>query len=122
MRISLFGLVTLALVIASCSSSDLGTGMNTVDRKYTCSVKQAHDASLSTLKDENLKVQTDKWDNLGAELVAERSTDPGNKVLVNVKALDVKTCEISVRVDPGNKAQAEIIQNKIGEKLTPAAK
>ena len=45
-----FGFVVVALALASCSSSDLGTGMNTVDREYNISVKEAHEAALSALK------------------------------------------------------------------------
>jgi hypothetical protein len=122
MRILLSGLGAVALLLASCSSGDLGTGMNTVDRNYTASVQQAHDASLATVKDEKLQVEKDAWDNLGGEVVARRASDPNNKVLISVRALDPNNCEVSVRVEPGNKDQAEMMQTKIGEKLTPSAK
>lgn len=123
MRISLLGMGSLAMVLASCGSSDLGTGMNDVDRTYTTtSVKQAHDASLATLKDEKLQIEKDTWDDLGSEVVARRATDPDNKVLVSVKAMEGNSCEVTVRVQPGDKGQAEVIQNKISQKLTPAAK
>jgi Fe2+ transport system protein FeoA len=121
------GLAGVLLVLASCgegstlSSEDLGTGMNTVDRDYKGTVKQAHDASVTALKSENLKVETDKWDDLGAETVAMGATED-SKVTVNIKALDKDTCRVSVRVGSGNKDQADMIQAKISEKVTPSVK
>ena len=119
-------LAGVVVALASCStvdSTDLGTGINTVDKDYkNTSVKQAHDASLATIKDENLQLDTDKWDDLGSQIVASRRTDPDNKVLVDVKAVDNNTCTVSVRVQPGDKQQAEMIQGKIAEKLGPSAK
>jgi hypothetical protein len=120
-KVSVGGLILAALAMASCSSSDLGTGMNTVDREYTATPKQAHDAALATLKGENLQIESDKSDALGANLVAKRGTGD-DKVLVDVKGMDKGKCRVSVRVQPGDKDQATMIQEKIGEKLTPAAK
>ena len=120
-RVSVGGFVLLGLVIASCSSSDMGTGMNTVDREYTNSPKEAHDAALATLKAENLQIESDKADSLGANIVAKRGASD-DKVLVDVKGLEKGKTRVSVRVQPGDKHQATMIQDKIGEKLTPAAK
>jgi len=110
----------IAVVMAACSSSDLGTGMNTVDREYKATVNDAHDASLTVLKSENLMIQDDKIDSLGASIVAKRGTSD-DKVSVDIKGLDKGKCRVSVRVQPGDKEQAKMIQEKIGQKLTPAA-
>ena len=110
----------IALVMAACSSSDLGTGMNTVDREYKATVKEAHDASVAVLKSENLQIATDKTDSLSSSIVAKRTTSD-DKVLVDVKGLEKGMCRVSVRVEPGDKEQAKMIQEKIGQKLTPAA-
>jgi hypothetical protein len=120
-KMSAFGFVLMALALASCSSSDLGTGVNTVDREYTATPKQAHDAAVATLKAENLQIESDKSDALGANIVAKRGTSD-DKVLVDVKGMDKGKTQVSVRVQPGDKGQATMIQDKIGEKLTPAAK
>ena len=120
-KMSGFGVLLAALAFTSCSSSDLGTGMNTVDRDYTVSVKQAHDAAVQTLKDKNLQIESDKGDALGAEIVAKRGTSD-DKVLVDVKGLEKDKCTVSVRVQPGDKAQATMIQDRIEEKLMTAAK
>jgi hypothetical protein len=120
-KASIGGFVLAALALASCSSSDLGTGINTVDREYSATAKQAHDAALATLKNENLLIESDKSDALGASIVARRGTSD-NKVLVDVKGLEQGKSRVSVRVQPGDKEQAGMIQDKIGEKLSPAAK
>ena len=120
-KLSGFGFLLGALAFMSCSSSDLGTGMNTVDRDYTVSVKEAHDAALKTLKDKNLQIESDKGDALGANIVAKRGTSD-DKVLVDVKGLENDKCRVSVRVQPGDKAQATMIQDHIEGKLAPAAK
>jgi hypothetical protein len=115
------GFLGMALALASCSTSDLGTGINTVDRNYKNTVREAHDAALATLKQENLQIDSDKSDALGANIVAKRGASD-DKVLVDVKGMENGTTKVSVRVQPGDKHQAGMIQDKIGEKLSPAAK
>ena len=110
----------IALVMAACSSSDLGTGINTVDREYKATVKEAHDASLAVLKAENLQIENDKTDSLGSSIIARRGSSD-DKVLVDVKGLEKGMSSVSVRVQPGDKDQAKMIMDKIGQKLTPAA-
>ena len=114
-KLSLAGL--LAIGLAACSSTDYGTGVNTVDREYSATVKQAHDASVSTLKQQDLEIETDKSDTLGSNIVAKRKSNPDNKVLIEVKALETEKTRVSVRVQPGDKNQAKMIQDQIEKKL-----
>ena len=107
----------LAIALAACSSTDYGTGVNTVDREYSATVKQAHDASVSTLKQQDLEIETDKSDTLGSNIVAKRKSNPDNKVLIEVKALETEKTRVSVRVQPGDKNQAKMIQDQIEKKL-----
>src|SRR5262245_1403381 len=100
----------LAIALAACSSSDMGTGINTVDREYSATVKQAHDAAMTTLKNQELEIETDKSDTLGSNIVAKRKSNPDNKVLIEVKALETDKTRVSVRVQPGDKNQAKMIQ------------
>ena len=120
-KLCLGGFLMVAAALASCSSSDVGTGINTVDREYSVTVQQAHDAALAALKAEDLAIETDKSDNLGANIVAKRKTSEDNKVLVEVKGLETKKCRVSVRVQPGDKNQAKMIQDKIEKKLDKMA-
>ena len=120
-KLCLGGFLVVAAALAACSSSDVGTGINTVDREYSVTVKQAHDAALAALKAEDLTIETDKSDNLGANIVAKRKTSEDNKVLVEVKGLETKKRRVSVRVQPGDKNQATMIQDKIEKKLEKMA-
>ena len=110
-----------AFALASCSSSDLGTGINTVDREYASSVKEAHDAALTILISQTLQIESDKTDAFGASIVARRGTSD-DKVMVEVKGLEKARTEVSVRVQPGDKVKATLLQDQIREKLTSAAK
>ena len=120
-KASLGAFLLAAFALASCSSSDLGTGINTVDREYASSVKEAHDAALMILINQGLEIQKNKIDAFGASIVARRGTT-GDKVLVDVKGLENARTQVSVRVQPGDKVKATLLQDQIGQKLTPPAK
>lgn len=111
----------LMAALASCSSGDLGTGINTVDREYAASVKEAHDAALTTLKNKNLQIESDKSDALGANIVAKRGASD-DRVLVDVRPGDKGKSIVSVRVQPGDKSQATMIQDEIDHNLTKAVR
>ena len=118
---SLGGVLCVSLALASCSSNDLGTGINTVDREYATSVKEAHDAALTILISQSLRIESDQIDAFGASIVARRGASD-EKVLVEVKGMKKAMTEVSVRVQPGDKVKATLLQDQIGEKLTPPAK
>ena len=120
-KASLGAFLLAAFALASCSSSDLGTGINTVDREYASSVKEAHDAALTILINQGLEIERNKIDAFGASIVARRGTT-GDKVLVDVKGLENARTQVSVRVQPGDKVKATLLQDQIGQKLTPPAK
>ena len=120
-KASLGAFLLAAFALASCSSSDLGTGINTVDREYASSVKEAHDAALMILINQGLEIQKNKIDAFGASIVARRGAT-GDKVLVDVKGLENARTQVSVRVQPGDKVKATLLQDQIGQKLTPPAK
>jgi len=122
MKASIACLTLLAL--AACGSSDkssstkqsdLGTGINTVDRQYAKSATDAWDASVAAVKAYDLKVDSDAHDTMGGELRGHRAN--GDKVLVKVRSLDEKNSNVSVRVEPGNRNMAEMIHEKIADKL-----
>jgi hypothetical protein len=124
MRVATSCLATLALAMAACSSgdktsaskqSDLGTGINTVDRQYVKSAPATWDAAVSALKSYDFKIESDRHDAMGGEVLAHRAS--GEKVTVRIKSLDEKNSDVSVRVEPGNRNMAEMIHEKIADKL-----
>jgi len=124
MRVSMSTLAAVVLALTACSSSDkagstkqsdLGTGINTVDRQYGRSASDAWDASMAAVKAYDLTVESDHHDSMGGEIRAHRSG--GEKVLVRVKSLDDRNANVSVRVEPGNRNMAEMIHERIADKL-----
>jgi len=123
MRATMAALAVLALTMGACSSdktsatkqSDLGTGLNTVERTYAKSAPDTWDASMAAVKAYDLRVDSDRHDSMGGEIQAHRGD--GEKVMVKVRSLDDKNSEVSVRVGPGNKNMAEMIHEKIAGKL-----
>lgn len=124
MKLCQIGMAALVLALAACSSSDkasstkqsdLGTGINTIDRQYGRSAADAWDAAVAAVKTYDITVESDAHDAMGGELRAHRGS--GEKVVVRVKSLDEKNSNVSVRVEPGNRNMAEMIHEKIAEKL-----
>jgi translation initiation factor 1 (eIF-1/SUI1) len=124
MRFATSCLVALTVAMAACSSddkgsasrqSDLGTGINTVDRKYVKSASDTWDAATSAVKSYDFTIESDKHDSMGGELKARRAN--GEKVVVRVRSLDEKNSDVSVRVDPGNRNMAEMIHERIADKV-----
>ncbi|HLY76031.1 MAG TPA: DUF3568 family protein [Planctomycetota bacterium] len=124
MKLSTTALAALCLGLAACSSSDktsstkqgdLGTGINTVDRQYGRSASETWAAAEAAVKTYDITVESDAHDAMGGEIRAHRAS--GEKVVVRVKSLDDKNANVSVRVEPGNRNMAEMIHEKIADKL-----
>lgn len=113
-RISLALAVALA-ALASCKERDLGTGINTVDKTYGKSMEDVWDASLDAVKESELSVSSQSHDELGGTIVAYRAT--GEKVTLSLRNLGNNQTEVSVRVEPGDKALADLIHSKIADNL-----
>jgi len=117
MRVDRAVLILAGLVLASCSprSRDYGTGVNTLERKYSRPAKDVWGATVAAVKSFDFKVDSDKGDEMGGELRARRGD--GHAVVVNVRALDPNDTSVSVRVEPGDRNMAQMIHDRIGQKL-----
>jgi hypothetical protein len=114
----LIAVAGLAALMAACSASkrsDLGTGLNTVDRNYNKPASETFDAAVSVLKSYDIRVDTNRHDNMGGELEGRRSN--GEKVTVKVAAIDANNSKASVRVDPGDSNMSTMIHEKMADKL-----
>jgi hypothetical protein len=119
-HLALAGIVAL---MAACShegsspssKSDWGTGLNTVERKYNKSAADTFDAAVSALKSYDLTVDRDRHDEMGGELTGRRAD--GKKVTVKVDAIDKKSSRASVRIEPGDANMAQMIHEKMADKL-----
>lgn len=99
------------------ATRDLGTGLNTVDRIYGRPPADLVSVVQRSLLALDLKMDSEKHDNLGGELVAIRAT--GQKVTVTIKGLESNRSTVSVRVEPGDRNLANLVHDKITEHAVP---
>lgn len=100
---------------SAMSRNDLGTGINTVQKKYAKPAPEVWDAAVSAVKSFDFTVDSDRHDKMGGEVVAHRAA--GEKVSVKVRSMDLQNTDVAVRVDPGNRNMANLIHDKIAEKV-----
>jgi hypothetical protein len=125
MKPSVALLYAAIVALAACSSNepsdsptsrnDLGTGVNTVSRKYAKPAADVWDAAVAAAKSYDFTVDSDRHDKMGGELVAHRGN--GDRVNVKVRSLDAQNTEAAVRVEPGNRNMANLIHERIAEKV-----
>ena len=99
------------------ANRDLGTGLNTVERTYGRPPSELVPVVQRSLQALDLKMDSEKHDNLGGEIVAIRAT--GQKVTVIVKGLESNRSTVAVRVEPGDRNLANLVHDKITEHLVP---
>ena len=95
-------------------TTDLGTGLNAVDRTYARSASELTDIARNALTSFDLKLKSDKHDELGGELSAVRAD--GHAVTAKITATDRDHARVSVWVGPGDRNLAELVQQRIAEK------
>lgn len=100
---------------SSARSGDLGTGLNTVERPYAKPAAEVWDAAVSAAKSYDLKIEGDRHDRMGGELVARRAA--GETVTMRVRSVDDQSSSVAVRVEPGDRNLANLLHDRIGEKL-----
>jgi hypothetical protein len=123
---SMFALVA-ALALAGCDKSeqksvkdlapkttDLGTGMNAIERAYARSAAEMVDATRTALQSFDLTLESDTHDAMGGEIVARRAD--GHKVTAKITSRDDDHSDVSVRVAPGNRNLAEMVHDRIAQK------
>ena len=116
----LAGIVTL---MAACSheggspssTSDWGTGLNSIERNYNKPAPDTYLAAVAALKSFNLTVEKDVHDEMGGVVQARRAD--GQQVTVNVSIIDKANSVAVVRVGPGNSTLATMIHEKVADKL-----
>ena len=114
----LIAVAAMAALMAACSpskKSDWGTGLNTVDRKYNRPASETYDAAVAALKSDDITVKNERHDAMGGELEGERAN--GDKVRVNVSAMDANNSQATVRVEPGDVNLSNMIHEKMAEKM-----
>jgi hypothetical protein len=119
-HLALAGILTLLVACSHegkspSSKRDWGTGLNTVERKYAKPAPETVDAAVAALKSYDLKVDSDRHDEFGGEIIGHRAD--GRKVTIKVEALDANNSRASVRVDPGDSHLSQMIHERMADKL-----
>ena len=103
-----------ALFLTSCAGNDLGSGANTIDREYAKPASEIWSASLKSAESAKLTLRSERHDKMGGEIVACRAN--GDEVRIDVISLTENTSRVSVRVGPGDRNLASMLQERIAEK------
>jgi len=119
-KLSLAGILTL---LAACSHeesspssrTDGGTGVNTVERLYGKTPAETYAAAVSAVRSFDLSLDREWHDAMGGEVVGHRAD--GHSVTVRVDAIDSNNSRAAVRVEPGDSNMAQMIHEKITDKL-----
>ena len=129
MRTSLIAAALASALLAGCDraeqksvkdlapkKTDLGTGLNAVERSYARPAPEMVDTARAVFQSLDLTIESDMHDALGGEIVARRAD--GHKVTAKVTSRDDDHADVAVRVAPGNRPLAEMIQDRIAQKST----
>jgi hypothetical protein len=93
----------------------LGTGANTIDRAFSKPASDVWEASVKSAESMELCLSSDDHDQFGGELIASRAN--GLEVRIWVRSMDEKRSRVSVRVEPGDRALALLLYERIAENL-----
>ena len=119
MRSVLFAVSLAAILAVGCSeterSNDLGTGLNTVSRDYAKSAPDAHEAARDALERSGMTIVNSRADTLGGEILARRAVD--SEVRVETRSLSETTCRVTIRVEPGDAALANLLHERTANEL-----
>jgi len=119
-HLSLIGILALLGACAHEESSppnkdDGGSGQNTVERQYSRSASDTHDAAIASFRTFDLTIDRDRHDALGSEILGHRAG--GRRVTVKIDAIDAASSSAYVRVEPGDTNMAQMLHEKMADKL-----
>lgn len=95
--------------------SDAKAADKPVERQYGKPSEKVWEATLSALKSFDLKIDVDRHDDLGGEIIARRAD--GRRVTANVASVDKTTTKVAIRADRTTPEAAAQIHERIAEKL-----
>lgn len=109
----------LLAALASCKalggSNDETVAVNTVVRAYSKPADETWKAVETVMKEMDLAIDKNSHDALGGNLVARRPNK--DEIHVEARSQDTENTQVSVWVDPGDRAMAQIIQERVSDKL-----
>src|SRR6185295_5506011 len=114
-----FMLPLVLAALASCKalggSGDESVAVNTVVRAYSKPADETWRAVEGVIKEMDLAIDKNTHDALGGNLVARRPNK--DEIHVEARSQDAENTQLSGWVDPGDRSMAQIIQERVGDKL-----
>ena len=111
-------MAALALLV-SCKSKgfrdDPAQSADVSGRTYAVDVERTWQAIQSAMKELDLDVEKSDHDALGGDLTATRAT--GDPVFVRVRTVNPGTTQVDIAVEPGDRNMAQMIQERVAQKL-----
>lgn len=113
---AVLGLLASCIMVEKPGPPNTGDpAVNTAERRYGMPIDKVWDAAVAAMKSCDLRIDTDRHDELGGDLVARRAD--GHRVSAAISAIDKNSCKAAIRVEPGNLELAEMLQERIAGKL-----
>ena len=97
------------------TSSDKAVISKPVERQYGKPADKVWDATLSAVKSFDLKIDVDRHDELGGEIIARRAD--GRRVTANVASVDKMTTKVAIQADRTTPDAAAQLHERIAQKL-----
>jgi len=111
-----FGLLASCISIEKPAPAHTGDpAVNSVERRYGKPVEKVWDAAVAAVNSLDLRIDTDRHDELGGELVARRAD--GHRISIALSAGDKTSTRAVIRVEPGNRELAELVHERLADKL-----
>lgn len=115
--------VACTIVLAACggapdtpgTSSDRAAQIAPMERLYGKPADEVWNATLSALKSFDLKIDVDRHDDLGGEIIARRAD--GRRVTANLSSVDKTATKVAIRADRTSPEAAAQLHERIAEKL-----
>jgi hypothetical protein len=97
------------------TSSDGVGAVAPIERQYGKPADTVWDATMSAMKSLDLKIDVDRHDDLGGEIIARRAD--GRRVTANLASVDKTTTKVAIKADRTSAEAAAQIHERIAEKL-----
>jgi hypothetical protein len=105
----------LVLLLGACKTSESKLEANSIMKRYARPAPEVMSALTMALTSLDLRIEEDRHDALGGQVIASRANkDP---IKVNVKSVDETSTQVTVSVGEGDRNLADIIHSQIAKNL-----
>jgi len=103
------------MLLGACKSYDAKSDANSASRRFNRPAPEVLSSVTAALASLDLRIEEDRHDALGGDLIAVRATK--EPVKVNVKSIDDTSSQVTVSVGTGDRNLADIILTQVAKNL-----